>query len=852
MTSIIVELISDFALIILALMSLIALFFDEVATGAVLLFFILAELAVGTLVCYRMEIFFASLEKVFLPRCRVVREGRLYSVDPRHVVRGDIILVRAGDILPCDARLITSDALKVDMLVEKDKHVMLEKHAEGSVGSFEHDVTKYVNMIHAGSTVLSGSARAVVTDVGVYTYIGARLGGLATLSSSKSKTPHMLVRLKKWFSSLSVILLITTLPFCLFSMILGGDRLSLFSVFMTSVSLSALAMAMFAATLCKIFYAIPIRKCAATKNFSVIRSADALERLARTKYLFVLDGGALTDGVLHFERAILADGEFTDPKKKTASTDKLSEAVALYLSAKKNSLSTGAEVFARYDRGIEDFAAKLPSDMDALNIRCAVRGLFLGTSSDPHDRLIYSDSGEKYILTVSYSDDIITECVSAYSEGSHIPTNEAFLYSARETFKSFSETGKRVAIFSVARDTGYGNGTDRCFIGMIVLGEYADSSAEGALEALRQRGVRTVFFKNIKLSGGRPSVSGIPAALVGKNVADRRDFLIENKPVTYGIGQIDCYKNFSDGEVCELIGAIHKSGDTVAVMGLSEKFERIYKAADLTVTVSSERYALGGGFDDEIKTVEGADELTVTESAQTTRTRADIIVPRPDGKRGGVASLLGAHRASAVAISNIWEFFKYLLVSQCMRIVLARTPTTLGGYGVDSRHIFLCGVVSDLIVLFLLAFGNRAAKTNLTNALEGVLKPIKAVMHSLIAFVGGAIAASLLPELLSLLPFVPAFIDRTEYAFVTLMLLQGALFVALRLEAGADKIDRRIFILPTALVILCAICFIGGISRLFDLEGFSNIIYLLITPIVPLISVVVDLVLYKRGKKARK
>ena len=187
-----------------------------------------------------------------------------------------------------------------------------------------------------------------------------------------------------------------------------------------------------------------------------------------------------------------------------------------------------------------------------------------------------------------------------------------------------------------------------------------------------------------------------------------------------------------------------------------------------------------------------------------------------------------------------------------MRIVLSRTPAVLGGVGVDSRHLFLCGVVSDLLALFLIAFDTGVAQTKLANALEGVLEPIKAAMHSLIAFAGGAIAASLLPEILSLFPFVPAFIDRTEYAFVTLILLQGALFVALRLENGRDKIGRSIFVLPSVLVLLCAICFIGGISKLFDLEGFSSVIYLLITPIMPVLAVIVDLILHKRARKTNK
>ena len=121
------ELLGDFAFILLMIMSFLALCFDESNTGIVTTSVIIIDLAAAFAIYYRSEFFCDSLERSFLPTCRVIREGKLFSVDGSHVVRGDVIMLEEGDVLPCDVRLITSDRLKVAMLVEKDKYILLDK-----------------------------------------------------------------------------------------------------------------------------------------------------------------------------------------------------------------------------------------------------------------------------------------------------------------------------------------------------------------------------------------------------------------------------------------------------------------------------------------------------------------------------------------------------------------------------------------------------------------------------------------------------------------------------------------------------------------------------------------------------
>ena len=120
-----------------------------------------------------------SLSALFLPTARVIRGGKLYILDYKDVVVGDVIMIEKGDIIGVDARLVYSDNLKVKMRVDKKSEKELAKYANGAVNPEELYAENMVNMIHAGSVVQEGNGRAVVIATGSYTYLGSMVGGLS-------------------------------------------------------------------------------------------------------------------------------------------------------------------------------------------------------------------------------------------------------------------------------------------------------------------------------------------------------------------------------------------------------------------------------------------------------------------------------------------------------------------------------------------------------------------------------------------------------------------------------------------------------------------------------------------------
>ncbi len=100
----------------------------------------------------------------------VVRDGTVRRIPAEILVPGDVILVEAGDRVPADARILDSIRLVVDEAALTGESVPVARSTEPAV--VDAAIGDRSSMIHAGTTVVSGRARAVVTATGMTTEIG--------------------------------------------------------------------------------------------------------------------------------------------------------------------------------------------------------------------------------------------------------------------------------------------------------------------------------------------------------------------------------------------------------------------------------------------------------------------------------------------------------------------------------------------------------------------------------------------------------------------------------------------------------------------------------------------------------
>src|SRR4030043_1212301 len=117
---------------------------------------------------YRAEKALEALKKLLPFYVKVLREGKGKEIHSREVVPGDIIMLEEGDKIPGDARFIETSELKVNNAPLTGESEPMLRNCE----PYEGDILESPNIAFAGTTVISGSGRAVVFSTGMTTEFG--------------------------------------------------------------------------------------------------------------------------------------------------------------------------------------------------------------------------------------------------------------------------------------------------------------------------------------------------------------------------------------------------------------------------------------------------------------------------------------------------------------------------------------------------------------------------------------------------------------------------------------------------------------------------------------------------------
>jgi len=120
----------------------------------------------------------------------VVRDGRtIHDLPSRELVPGDIIIVKTGNPVPADCRVVRmfTANLRLDQSALTGESEPVLKHDE--TVNENADVVEKRNMLFCGTGVFTGHAVAVVTSTGMNTEVGAIQKGVASAAEEEEATP---------------------------------------------------------------------------------------------------------------------------------------------------------------------------------------------------------------------------------------------------------------------------------------------------------------------------------------------------------------------------------------------------------------------------------------------------------------------------------------------------------------------------------------------------------------------------------------------------------------------------------------------------------------------------------------
>ena len=110
-------------------------------------------------------------------RAMALRDGKAGPVAQAELVPGDVVLLSAGDLVPADCRVLAADDFFVDQALLSGESYPVEK-APAALGP-DTELMAATNAVLLGSSVVSGSATALVCRTGAATELGAISGTLA-------------------------------------------------------------------------------------------------------------------------------------------------------------------------------------------------------------------------------------------------------------------------------------------------------------------------------------------------------------------------------------------------------------------------------------------------------------------------------------------------------------------------------------------------------------------------------------------------------------------------------------------------------------------------------------------------
>jgi calcium-translocating P-type ATPase len=234
-----------------------------------------------------------ALSVLHSPDCFVLRDGVKQEIDTVFVVPGDIIMLKSGDLVPADGRILECESFSVDEASLTGESEPSEKSTD-TLTKENAPLGDRVNMVYSGCLVVSGHAKAVVTATGMKTEIGKIAGYLNY--TKKNKTP-LQIRLEKLGAVISAIAIIAAFTMLMIGLI---RREEMWHLILIAVTLAVAAVPETLSLIVTLMLTHGVKKMVG--NNALIRKLQAVETLGSTSVICSDKTGTLTQNKMTIKR----------------------------------------------------------------------------------------------------------------------------------------------------------------------------------------------------------------------------------------------------------------------------------------------------------------------------------------------------------------------------------------------------------------------------------------------------------------------------------------------------------------------------------------------------------------------
>ncbi len=626
-----IESLSEPLQLLLVAVGVVYFLLGEIADGVTILGVILAVAAAEVISELRAKRAVAALSSMAAPMAIVMRGGVPVEVHTKDLAPGDLVLLRPGERVPADLRLVECVALRVDESTFTGESVPVSKSCDAEIAQ-DAPLVERRTMVFASTRVTAGRGRGIVVATGRDT----ELGHVARVIEEAKEPPTPLSRvmreLSRWLVGFAIAfsVIVPVLGFFVAGrpvreMILTGLTLAFATIPEELPILIVMVLGIGAFRL--------------AKKGAIVKRLQAAETLGCVSIVATDKTGTLTENRMRVARIITGEGEVSGARARRV----LELAV----------LANDAEVAG--DRAIGDptetalIDAAREAGIDLASVRCAEI-----TDERPFDEkrkrmsVVVEREGARTLAVKGAPESVLA--IASSERG--VSLDETTRAALRSSADALAEDGYRVlAVAERALDADEpGEERDVDVAGLVALADPVRAAASNTVKALKDASVRV-----LRLTGDHPATARAVASRAGidasRVVTAAELDTFDDAALSRALERSSVLARVTPAQKLRVVGALQDDGSMVAVTGDGVNDAPALREASVGVAMGK----------------------TGTDVA---REAADVVLADDD-----LATLEEAVRTGRVLFANLRKAVRYYLAAK-LALVLASLAAVLLGLAV--------------------------------------------------------------------------------------------------------------------------------------------------------------------------
>ena len=457
---------------------------------------------------YRAKRSIVSLRQLAPPTTIVLRNGQLKEVETSLIVPGDILVLKTGQRVPADARLVEAFGLEVDESSLTGESFPIAKDV-ASILSSETRITEQTNMVFAGSVITRGRAKAIITATGINSELG-RVAGI-TKAAKEPKTTLQLA-----MKQLSKTLMWVALFFAIIIPVLSyirGLQPSPAEAVLYGLSLAFVVIPEELPII--ITMVLGVGSYALSKKGAIVKRLRAAEALGNVTVIATDKTGTITENKmrlehLYFDGAVRSSQDFGENEKAALSTALLAS----------NAVTNNSSSMVLANPMAQAILERLKQE--GISAQKAAKGWILKNelSFDVKRKLasyIYQYANSNIVLTSGAPERILANSTKILLKGEEVPLNEDARNEINRIMEQMAQSGERLLGFGyhrlqadLADKQNFENNIT--FVGILGFIDPPRKEVKTAIQTCQEAGIKVIM-----ITGDHPETAKAIASQVGIN-----------------------------------------------------------------------------------------------------------------------------------------------------------------------------------------------------------------------------------------------------------------------------------------------------------------------------------------------